>query len=359
MPVPTVPRRAGPPRKKPVKPSAPPTPPVIAAPVIATPVIATPIIAQPVIATPPVIPIETVEEKAIKVPEHKDVGHEEIDNHQIHDEPQSIDLAVQHVPAVGSVAQSEEASSGESKEQNLTNDVQSFPLATIEASNESKQQHSHDRDHEHQHVDHQVEDDIINYSDRHLQDYEENHAAEHQEHHPGVQPEDDGNHSEDDIIDHSDEYSQDEENHAAEHEHQHLQQDDHYHPGIDVVAEPQPSSVVDVAVTEEEGEEARRKRVAERLAKMGGINPFAAPVVSPPLRRSSEDTGYTSLSPVVSSYAHASPPTAALPASPPRPDVPSRKASLRSYEVVEPHPLPVVESKVEEEQKEVDYSDGK
>jgi myosin tail region-interacting protein MTI1 len=278
MPVPTVPRRAGPPRKKSVKPP----PEVLEVSEERT---------EEAIATPPVIStVDELEHKAIPSPEHKDVDHK--DHREIHDEPQSID--------------SEPANTGILKEQELTHDA---PLATIEASNEIKQEQDHEHEHEHQ-TEQAEDDEIIDSSDEHS-DYDENQSVEHHDDRVG--------------------------------------------------AEPQPFSVVDATGTKEEEEdaaeeEARRKRVAERLAKMGGINPFAAPLSSPPLPPSSEETGLAD-SPVVSS--HASLRGDILPESPSRPDIPTRRASLSSHEVAKSHPLPVVESKVEEEQGEREISDGK
>lgn len=286
MPVPMVPRRAGPPRKKPVK-STPEVPEVSEE------------RAEEVIATPPVI--SEPEHQAIPAPEHKDLDHK--DHHEIYDEPQSIDSGIQHKPAEELVADSKSASSGELQEQGPTHD------ATIEASNEIKQEQDHEHEHEHR----------------------------------TDQPEDD------EIIDSSDEHSNYDETHSVEHH------DDH------VGAEPQPSSVVDATGTEEDEEdaaeeEARRTRIAERLAKMGGITPFAAPLLSPPLPPSSEETGHAD-PPVVSSPASRRSYT--LPESPSRPDIPTRRASLPSHEVAKPHALPIVESKVEEEQGEREISDGK
>jgi hypothetical protein len=55
-------------------------------------------------------------------------------------------------------------------------------------------------------------------------------------------------------------------------------------PELEVEAQPQPTAEPE----EEEDEAARRKRIAERLAKMGGVNPFGGPrpVVSPSASRS-------------------------------------------------------------------------
>ncbi|KAF8802575.1 hypothetical protein BYT27DRAFT_7196501 [Phlegmacium glaucopus] len=318
MPVPTVPRRAGPPRKKPVKPTAPP-PEVPEVPEERV---------EEVIAAPAIIStVDEVEQKAaIELPEHEGLlGQKEIDIHQgeIHDEPQSIYSNVQHEFVEELVAESEPAGSGESKEQEFAYKLQP---ATVVSSDELKQEHKH----EHVHIDYPDQLEAVVTED---------------------QSDDDGSHYE-----YEDEHSQgyDEKYAAEHHEHQRLQQHDGHHVKAD--AGPQPSSAVGVASTQDEDEdedaveEARRKRVAERLAKMGGVNPFAAPL---PLRRSSEETGHGS-SPVITSYA--SPP--AVPTSPHRPDIPTRRASLRSsHEVADPLPLPVVESKVEEEQGEAEYSD--
>jgi hypothetical protein len=237
------------------------------------------------IATPAVISmvdeghkaVEKTEETAIPAtePEEKDQRAE------IHDEPQSIDLDVQHKPAEELVAESKPASSGE---------------------------HEHDVD---------------------------------------TIPKDQA--KDEDIIDYPDEGSDDDDKSAEHDDHQHLAQDDDHHIG----AEPQPSSFMLRATGTEEEEEddaeedARRKRVADRLAKMGGINPFAAPLLSPPLRPSSQDE-----------FGHDPPVVSSLPVSPTRPDIPPKSDSLPSHEVAEPHPVSVAESKVEE-QGEKEISDGK
>jgi hypothetical protein len=296
MPVPTVPRRAGPPRKKPMKP----------------PIEVPEARVEEAIAAPSVIStaddhkaVET-EGEAILAPEHKE--SKIIDDHwaEIHDEPRSIDSDVQHAEEL--VVESKSATSGESKEQEPAHDVHSPPP------DELKQEHKHEHEHEGKHVgpDHLDRPDDVDtiredraeddYSDEHS-DYDEKLSVEHHEHHVG--------------------------------------------------AEPQPYSAIGATGTDEdaEEEEVRRKRVAERLAKMGGINPFAAQT----LRLSSEETGHADSS-VVSS--HASPEGVALPASLSRPDIPTKRVSLPSHEVVEPHPL-AVESKVEQEQEEREISDGK
>ena len=339
MPVPTVPRRAGPPRKKPAKPTA--APPEIPENRV-----------EEVDATPPSIPtIDNLEQKAHAItPEHEDLYQpQETKAHQgeIHDQPQSIDSNVQHEPAEELVAEHEPAGSGELKEKEFAHEVQ--PPLTI---TELKPGHEHaEHSEQPEDVDRIQPEDVGNYSEDKHPDYEEKHLVEHheQQHH---QPKDD---HDEQIVDSADEHSDHDENYPTEHhEHQHLQQNDDH---VDVVAEPQPSSAVDVTGTEEEDEdaaeeEARRKRVAERLAKMGGINPFAPS----PLYQPSEETGHTS-PPVVSS--HASSPSVALPILPSRVDMSSRKASLPpSHEVAEPHPLPVVESK-EEQEGEENHSDGK
>ena len=299
MPVPTVPRRAGPPRKKPVKP-----PPVVPeAPV------------DEATAAPSVIStaddhkaVETGEE-VVLAPEHKEPELKTIDDHraEIHNEPQSIDSDVQ--PAEELVAESKPASSGESKEQGPVHDIQSPPP------DELKQEHKHGQpDHPDQPNDVDTiredlaEEDEILEADEHS-DYGENLSVEH-------------------------------------HEDQNLQRDDDHH----VAAEPQQNSAIGATGTDEdaEEEEARRKRVAERLAKMGGINPFAQP---PSRLPSSEETGHEDSS-VVSS--HASPESVAPSMSP---DKPMRKASSPSHEVAPPLPL-AVKPKVEEEQGEKDISDG-
>jgi len=338
MPVPTVPRRAGPPRKKPAKPTPPPEVPEV------------PEEREMVIATPAIVSlvdeleqkaVETAEETAIAVFEHEVLpDHKEIDNRlKIHDEPQSINSDVYHESAKELVAESEPAGSGESKDQVFTHDVQSPLLATIEVLDKLKQEHEHK--HEHTGIDYPSQPEAV--------------VAVCQD-----QLEDDGSHYEDE-----DEHSQicDENYVDKHHEHLHLQQDNDHHVGAH--AEPQPSSAAVVACAEAKDkdedaaeEEARRKRVAERLAKMGGVNPFAAPLLSPPLRRSSEEVG-NAPSPVISSPSYALPPCVALPVSPPRPDIPTRKASLRSpHEVAEPLPVPVVESKVKEERGAAKHSDG-
>jgi myosin tail region-interacting protein MTI1 len=290
MPVPTVPRRAGPPRKKSVKPP----PEVPEAPV------------EEAIAAPSVISMADdykaveSEEEAVLVPKQKESESKIIDDHraEIHDEPRSIDSDVQ--PAEELVVESKPASSGESKEQGPAHDIQ-FPPP-----DELKQEHKH----EHEQSDHpdqpsdvdtirkgQAEDDEILEIDEHS-DYDEKLSVEH-------------------------------------HEDKHLQRDDDHYVG----AEPQPNSAIGATGTDEdaEEEEVRRKRVAERLAKMGGINPFALP---PSRLPSSEETGHADSS-VVSS--HASPES--LPVSP---DIPTRKASSPSHDVAESLPL-AVKPKVEEQ----------
>jgi hypothetical protein len=308
MPVPTVPRRAGPPRKKLVKP--PPEAPEER--------VEESIAAPSVISTVDDHKVVETEEEAILAPEHKEPGHKIIDYHQaeIYDEPRSIDSDVQPVEELD--VESKPASSGESKEQGLAHDVLSPPP------DEPKQEHKHEHEHERKHVGHDQPDDgdTVRYD----------------------QAEDD------EVIDHSDEDSNYEEELSVEHhEHQHLQRDDDHHVG----AEPQPHSAIGATGTDEDAaeEEARRKRVAERLAKMGGINPFAAP----PVRLSSEETGHADSS-VVSS--HASPESVPLPVSLSRPDIPTRRASLPSHEVIKPHQLAVAEPKVEE-QGEKEITDGK
>jgi hypothetical protein len=235
---------------------------------------------------------------------------------EIHDEPQSIDSDVQHKPVQQPVVENKRASSGESKEEGPAYNTQS-PL--FEASSE---EHSQEHEHEHGPVnpDHHQPDDM----DTILKDQGKD----------------------DETIDSSDEHSNYHENHLVESDHQPLQQDEGH-----VVAEPQLPSVVGATGTEEEEEnaaeeDARQKRVAERLAKMGGINPFAAPLVSPPVCPPSEDIGHAD-SPVVSSHS---------PTLPVSLDTPTRRASLPSDKVAEFHPLSVVESRVEE-QGEGEFSD--
>lgn len=293
MPVPTVPRRAGPPRKKPVK-SSPEVPEASEERV------------EEVIATPPAV--DGLEHKAVEKAEETAIlasGHEDKDHRaEIHDEPQPIDSDIQHLAAETKPA----SSSDESKEQGPMYDARS-PPATFEASNELKQEDEH----EPIDLDHPYQPDGIDTI-------------------PKDQTDDDND---------PDEHSNYDENSID-------QEDDDHH----VDAEPQPSSTVGVTDTEEEEEdvaeeEARRKRVAERLAKMGGINPFAAPLLSPPLPPSEETS-------------HADSPVVFAPVSPSRPDIPTKRASLSSsHEVVESHPPPVVEYKVEEEQGEKEISDGK
>lgn len=296
MPVPTVPRRAGPPRKKPLKP--PPEAPE--APV------------EEAIAAPPIIStaddhkaVET-EEDAVQVPEHKEPEPEPkiIDDHraEIHDEPLSIDSDVQPVEEL--VVESKPAISGESKEQGPAHDIQS------PQPDELKQEHKH----EHEQPDHPDQ----------LGDVDTTREDEAKD---------------DEILD-TDELSDYDEKLSVEHHEDHLQRDDDHH----IDAEPQPNS--EIGTTEDpEEEEARRKRVAERLAKMGGINPFAPP---PSRVLFSEETGHADSS-VVSS--HNSPESVALPVPP---DNLTRKAGLPPNEVAEPHPLPV-EAKVEDEK---GFSDG-
>ena len=306
MPVPTVPRRAGPPRKKPVKP--PPEVPEARA--------------EEAIAAPSVIStaddhkaVET-EEEAILAPEHKEPDHKIIDDHraEIHDEPRSIDSDVQHTEELVV-----EATSGESKEQGPAHVIQS------PSPDELKQEHKPEHEHERKHPGPAHPDqpsDVDGICEDQAEDGE--------------------------IIDYSDEDSNYDENHSVEnHEHQHTQRDDDHH-----IVEPQPNSAIGATGADEdaEEEEARRKRVAERLAKMGGINPFAPP----PLRLSSEETGHADSS-VVSS--HSLPANVSLPVSPSPPDIPTRRASLPSHEIAKPHPL-AVEPKVDDlEEKEI--SDGK
>ncbi|KAF8963016.1 hypothetical protein BDZ97DRAFT_1065786 [Flammula alnicola] len=108
-----------------------------------------------------------------------------------------------------------------------------------------------------------------------------------------------------------------------------------------------PAPDVEEEDTEAAEEEARKKRVAERLAKMGGINPFAPP---PQVKPSSE-------------FAHSPPPApAAFAASPPlAPTVvyeerhPVVTHSPLHEEAPPVHKEPFTESKVEEEE----LSDGK
>ena len=307
MPVPTVPRRAGPPRKKPVKP--PPEAPVEEA------------IAAPSVSTADDHKAVEAEEKVVLAPEHKEPELKIIDDHraEIHDEPRSIDSDIQ--PAEELVVESKRASSGESIEQGPTHDVQSPPPP-----DELKQEHKHELE---QHVspDHADQPgDVDTIREDQAEDEDED----------------------EEIIDEQSDH--DEKPSVEHHEHQHIQLDhldDDHHTG----AESQPNSEIAATGTDEdaEEEEVRRKRIAERLARMGGINPFAPP--PPPLRQSSEGIGHAD-SPVVSS--HASLDSVAPSVSP---DVPTRKASLPSHEVAEPHPL-AVEPKVEEEQGDKELSDG-
>ena len=300
MPVPTVPRRAGVPRKKHVKP-APEVPEERLEEVIAAPSVISAVNDHKAVE---------IEEEPTQAPEHKELDHKIIDDHraEIHDEPQSIDSDAQ--PAEELIVESKPASSGESKEEGPAHDVQSPPP------DELKQEHEHEQ--KRKHVGPDQPDDVDTIREDQAED--------------------------DEIIDYSDEHSDhDEELSVEHHEHQHIQQDDDRHVG----AESQPHSAIGAADTDEE---ARRKRVAERLAKMGGINPFAAP----PLRPSSEETDHAD-SLVVSS--HASLESVSLPVSPSRSDIPTKRASLPSHEVAKPHPL-AVEPKVEE-QGGKEISDGK
>ena len=308
MPVPSVPRRAGLPRKKPVKPP-PEAPEERVEEAIAAPSVASTVDDHKTVET----------EEVILAPKDKEPDHKIIDDHraEIHDEPRPIDLDVQPVEEL--IVESKATSSGESKEE-PAHDVQSPPP------DELKQEYKHEHEHERKHVgpDHPDQPDDV--------DAIRKDQAEDNE-----------------IMDYSDEHSDYDEILSVEHhEHQHLRQDDDHH----IDAEPQPYSATDATGADEDAaeEEVRRKRVAERLAKMGGINPFAAP----PLRPSSEETGHADS--VVSS--HASPESVPLPVSPSRPDVPTRRASLPSHEVAKPHPL-AFEPKVEEEQGEKEVSDGK
>ena len=299
MPVPTVPRRAGPPRKKPIKPP----PEVPQAPM------------EEAIAIPSVIstvddhkPVETREE-AILTPEQKELEPKIIDDHraEIHDEPQPINSDVQPVEEL--VFESKPAS-GESKEQGHAHDIQSPPP------HELKQERKHE--HEDEQPVHPVQPGNVNTI---------------------------GEDQDDEIID-TDEDSDYDEKISAEHHDHHLQRDDDHRVG----AEPQPNSAIGATGTDEdaEEEEVRRKRVAERLAKMGGINPFALP---PSRLPSLEETGHVDPSAVSS---HASPESVALPV---LPDNLTRKASLPSHEVAKPLPL-AVKPKVKEEQGEKEISDG-
>ena len=293
MPVPTVPRRAGPPRKKPMKPP-PEVPEAQAEEAIAAP---------SVISTTDDHKVVETEEKAVLAPERKEPEPKIIDDHraEIHDEPRSIDTDVQ--PAKELVVESKPASSGESKEQGPAHEVQSPPPDELK----QEQKHEHEQDVGGDHLDQPDDVDKIR-----------EHLAE-----------------DDEIMDFSDEHSDYDEKPLVEqhHDDQHLQRDDDHHVG----AEPQPNPEIGATGTDEdaEEEEARRKRVAERLAKMGGINPFALPS---PSRPSLEETGHADSSVV-------SPESVALPV---LPDKPTRKASLpSSHEVPEPHP-PAVEPKVGE-----------
>ena len=299
MPVPTVPRRAGPPRKKPLKPP----PEVPEAPVDET------------TAAPSVVSIaddhKAVETgmEAVVAPEHKEPEVKIIDDHraEIHDEPRSIGSDVR--PAEELVIESKTSSSGESKEQEPAHEIQSPPPDEL-----LKQEHKHEQEQ----ADHP---DQLDDVDTIREDQ-----------------------AEDDEVLHSDEHSDYGENLSVEH-HEDQHHDDHH-----VVAEPQSNSAIGANGTEEdaEEEEARRKRVAERLAKMGGINPFALP---PSRLPSSEETGHADSS-VVSS--HTSPESVASPVSP---DKLTRKASLHSHEVATPLPL-AVDPKVEEEQGGKENLDG-
>lgn len=87
------------------------------------------------------------------------------------------------------------------------------------------------------------------------------------------------------------------------------------------------------AEPEEEEEAARRKRIAERLAKSGGLNPFAGGQPPPILRRDSADSARSPPPPArrdsqQESGVRSPPP---LPTSP-RPEVPERKASVGSVQ---------------------------
>ena len=312
MPVPTVPRRAGPPRKKPMKPPT----------EVPEAQVEEAIAAPAVISTADDHKAVEAEEEAILTSEHKEPDYKIIDDHQaeINDEPRSIDSDVQHAEEV--VVESNPAGSGELKEQEPAHDIESLPPDELD------QEHEHELEHEGKPVDPDHPDQLGDVD---------------------TIPEDQA--EDDETIDHSDEHSDYDENQAAEHdEHQYLQQDDDHH----VSAEPQPYFEIGATGTDEDAEEegeVRRKRVTEQLAKMGGINPFAPP----PLRLSSEETGHADSSVVARNASLAS---VSLPVSPARPDIPTRRASLPLHEVAEPHPL-AVEPKVEEEQEEKEISDGK
>ena len=121
MPVPTVPRRAGPPRKKPAKPEA---------------HVEEAVVAPSVISKADDYKAVETEEEAILTPEHKEPDHKTIDDHhqaETHDEPRTIDSDVQQVV--------EPASTGPA------HDIQS-PLP-----DEPKQEHEHEQEHESKHVD--------------------------------------------------------------------------------------------------------------------------------------------------------------------------------------------------------------
>jgi len=168
MPVPTVPRRAGPPRKKPAKPSS------------EIPEARE----EEAIAAPSVISkaddhkaVET-EKEAIVIPEHKE---QIINDHQaeIHDEPRSID--------------------SDAEEQAASTKVQG-PARDIPLPDEPKQEHEHEHEHEGEHVGPDNPDDDVDAvreeaEDDEQSDYEEKplderqhwHLQQDDDHHVGTE----------------------------------------------------------------------------------------------------------------------------------------------------------------------------
>lgn len=97
------------------------------------------------------------------------------------------------------------------------------------------------------------------------------------------------------------------------------------HEGDEKPAEPAPEA-------EDDDEEARRKRIAERVAKMGGFNPFSGP---PPVRRPSGQSSTEVTSPVEKESSDSVPP-------------PERRASLRK-ESSDSYPPPERRSSIRKE----------
>ncbi|RPD62603.1 hypothetical protein L226DRAFT_568663 [Lentinus tigrinus ALCF2SS1-7] len=84
----------------------------------------------------------------------------------------------------------------------------------------------------------------------------------------------------------------------------------------------------------EEDEAARRKRIAERLAKSGGFNPFAGGLPPPVMRRDSADSARSPPPPMRRDSQHEAARSPSLPATSPKPHLPERKASVGSVHSV-------------------------